>query len=225
MKVTKHLKEKIRLKKKRFYKTGEVIFLHEKKTTGKVVRVIPKDLSVEVLYKKLTENGGVESVTETFLLENVDKYRPAKFNVNIKYMEGQDKKLAIEKNGDWIDVYTNAEVFIHQFEQELIPLGFALEIPKGYEAFLAPRSSTFKNYGVIVANSFGIIDNTYCGDTDEWKLSVVALRETAIPKGAKIAKFRLIKSMTDHDGAKSIKFNEVDTLDNESRGGFGTTGV
>lgn len=212
------------MKKKRFYKTGETIFLHEKKTTGKVVRVIPKDLSIEVLYKKIKEDGKLETLTETFLLENVDKYRPAKFNVNVKYMDGQDKKLELEKNGDWVDVYTNEETTISQFEQALIPLGFALEIPKGYEAFLAPRSSTFKNHGVIVANSFGIIDNTYCGDEDEWKLSVVALRETTIPKGAKIAQFRLIKSMTDHDGAKSIKFNEVDTLDNESRGGFGITG-
>ena len=70
----------------------------------------------------------------------------------------------------------------------------------------------------------GIIDNTYCGDNDEWMLSVVALRDTFIPKGTKIAQFRFIKSMTEHDGTPSIKFRTVETLENESRGGFGTTG-
>lgn len=209
------------MKQKRYYKKGEVVFLHELKTTGKVLEVLPQELSVIVSIKH--REGGAKEVKKV-LLENIDKYRPAKFAVNVKYFEGQDKELKIEKQGDWIDVYTNEDVELKALEHTLINLGFALEIPKGHEAFLAPRSSTFPEHGVIVANSFGIIDNTYCGDDDEWKLSVVALRDTFIPKGTKIAQFRFIKSMTEHDGTPSIKFRTVETLENDSRGGFGTTG-
>jgi len=209
------------MKQKRYYKKGEVVFLHELKTTGKVLEVLPQELSVIVSIKH--REGGAKEVKKV-LLENIDKYRPAKFAVNVKYFEGQDKELKIEKQGDWIDVYTNEDVELKALEHTLINLGFALEIPKGHEAFLAPRSSTFPEHGVIVANSFGIIDNTYCGDDDEWKLSVVALRDTFIPKGTKIAQFRFIKSMTEHDGTPSIKFRKVETLENDSRGGFGTTG-
>lgn len=213
------------MKQKRYYKKGEIVFLHKQKTTGKVIEVLPQELSVLVSVKSYdNKTGKMISIVEKVLLEDVDKYKPAKFNVRVKYLDGQDKKLQIEELGDWIDVYTNEDVTLAQFGHTLIPLGFALEVPKGHEAFLAPRSSTFPKHGVIVANSFGIIDNTYSGDEDEWKLSVIALRDTFIPKGTKIAQFRFVKSMTDHDGTPSVKFREVDTLGNESRGGFGTTG-
>lgn len=212
------------MKQKRYYKKGEIVFLHKLKTTGKVLEVLPQELSVVVSVKTHDEESGKKSTVQKVLLEDIDKYKPAKFNVRVKYFEGQDKKLQIEQLGDWIDVYTNEDVNLDALGHTLIPLGFALEVPKGYEAFLAPRSSTFPNHGVIVANSFGIIDNVYSGDEDEWKLSVIALRDTFISKGTKIAQFRFIKSMTDHDGTPSVKFREVETLGNESRGGFGKTG-
>lgn len=147
-------------------------------------------------------------------------------NIDIKYFNNA-KELTINPNGNWIDVYANVDVTLRAFDHELIPLGFAMKLPEGYEAYLAPRSSTYKNWGIIVANSLGIIDTSYCGDEDEWKLSVICLnpkecangeRVTKIYKGDKIAQFRIIESMP------IIKFNPVESLGNKSRGGFGTSG-
>ena len=151
-------------------------------------------------------------------------------NIDIKYFNNA-KELTINPNGNWIDVYANEDVTLRAFDHALIPLGFAMKLPKGYEAYLAPRSSTYKNWGIIIANSIGIIDTSYCGDEDEWKLSVICLnpkeytssyvdeeRVTRIHKGDKIAQFRIIESMP------IIKFNPVESLGDKSRGGFGTTG-
>ncbi len=105
----------------------------------------------------------------------------------------------------------------------MIPLGFALELPKGFEAHLAPRSSTFKTWGIIQTNSVGIIDDTYIGDNDEWHMPVFCLQEkdekgTLIKKGDKIAQFRIMEVMPNFD------FVEVESFGNEDRGGFGSTG-
>ena len=106
-----------------------------------------------------------------------------------------------------------------------------MQLPKGYEAYIVPRSSTFKKWGVIQANHIGIIDSTYCGDTDEWKMSVIAMQKTSIPKGKKIAQFRiqLSQKATIWQRIKwlfstKIKFQKVDSLNNPSREGFGSTG-
>ena len=147
-------------------------------------------------------------------------------NIDIKYFNNA-RELTINPNGNWIDVYANADITLRAFDHALIPLGFAMKLPEGYEAYLAPRSSTYKNWGIIIANSIGIIDTSYCGDEDEWKLSVICLnpkecangeRVTKIYKGDKIAQFRIIESMP------IVKFNPVESLGNKSRGGFGTTG-
>ena len=153
--------------------------------------------------------------------------------IRIKYFEGAKKLEKIEK-GNWIDVYANESMYIKQGESALIPLGFAMELPQGYEAHLAPRSSTFKKWGIIVANSFGVIDESYKGDNDEWMLSAYCLQGqnqnisdggmsiskpySIIERGDKIAQFRIIEKMP------KIEFEEVDSLDNEDRGGFGSTG-
>ena len=150
----------------------------------------------------------------------------SELDVKIKYFPGA-KKLAINPKGNWIDVYANETVCLTAYQHALIPLGFAMELPQGYEAHLAPRSSTYKNWGIIVANSFGIIDTSYCGDDDEWKLSVLCLepkdfangiKVTKINKGDKIAQFRIIESMP------KINLISVDSLNNPSRDGFGSTG-
>ena len=147
-------------------------------------------------------------------------------NIDIKYFNNA-KELTINPNGNWIDVYANEDVTLRAFDHALIPLGFAMKLPEGYEAYLAPRSSTYKNWGIIIANSIGIIDTSYCGDEDEWKLSVICLnpkecvnaeRVSRIYKGDKIAQFRIIESMP------IVKFNPVESLEGKSRGGFGTTG-
>ena len=93
-----------------------------------------------------------------------------------------------------------------------------MKLPDGYEAWIVPRSSTFKKYHIIQTNGIGIIDNSYCGDNDEWKMPVLAMRDTFIPKGTRICQFRVIKSM------KYPRWKEVTTLETESRGGFGSTG-
>lgn len=146
--------------------------------------------------------------------------------IKVKYFEGATKleKIAI---GNWIDVYAREEVIIPKNTAGMIPLGFAMELPEGYEAHLAPRSSTFKKWGVIQTNSFGIIDETYKGDNDEWLMPLFCLTAktihngipaTIIKKGDKIGQFRIVKAMED------IEFVEVDHLDNPDRGGFGSTG-
>ena len=104
-------------------------------------------------------------------------------------------------------------------EFKLIPLGVAMQLPAGYEAHVCPRSSTFKNFGVIQTNSMGIIDNSYCGDNDQWCLPVIALRTTKIYKNDRICQFRLIKK------TEPIDFTRVKSLGNTDRGGFGSTGV
>ena len=81
-----------------------------------------------------------------------------KLDIQVKYFEGQDKKIEFISKGDWIDVYSNEDVFIPVGEMRLVPLGMAIKLPEGYEAILAPRSSTFKTWGVIQTNSIGIID-------------------------------------------------------------------
>lgn len=101
----------------------------------------------------------------------------------------------------------------------LIPLGVAMKLPKGYEAHVVPRSSTYKNFRIIQANSFGIIDNTYCGNDDMWYFPAIAMEDTVINKGDRICQFRIIKSMP------AIKLEEVSFLHNKSRGGIGSTGV
>ncbi len=156
--------------------------------------------------------------------------------IKIKYFENAVKLNKIEK-GNWIDVYAREDVFIPISQMRLVPLGFALEMPKGYEGHLAPRSSTFKTWGVIQTNGVGVIDESYSGDNDEWKMPLYCLQHrddcelvydenrvgtkrygTWIRKGDKVGQFRIMETM------KEIEFEEVAKLENEDRGGFGSTG-
>lgn len=139
--------------------------------------------------------------------------------IKIKYLRDipQLRPFAV---GDWIDLYTGEDVFIKQGEYTNIPLGIAVQLPVGYEAIIAPRSSTFKRYGIIQTNGIGIIDESYNGDGDEWCLPVYALKsDIFIPKGARICQFRLFKHQL------PCLFGEVSILGNKNRGGFGGTGV
>ena len=135
--------------------------------------------------------------------------------VKIKYF---DKTLPeLECHGDWIDLYNKEEVSLKVSEHKLIDLNVAVKLPKGYEAHILPRSSTFKNYGLLIANSMGVVDNAYCGDNDEWKLSAIATKEITIPKGSRIAQFRIIPS-------QNVKLKTVENLGGIDRGGFGSSG-
>lgn len=147
--------------------------------------------------------------------------------IKIKYFEGATKLQKISK-GDWIDLYAAKDVIIKEKEMKLVPLGVAMELPEGYEAHVAPRSSTFKTWGVIETNSIGIIDHSYMGDNDQWLFPVYCLEPkhvingvpcTVIHKGDKIAQFRIIETMPE------IEFEEVEFLGNANRGGHGSTGT
>lgn len=142
-----------------------------------------------------------------------------KETINIKYFTGNiDKLTYIDGKSDWIDLRAAETVDMDPMEFKLIPLGIAMQLPAGYEAHVIPRSSTFKNFGLIQANSMGLIDESYCGDSDQWYFPAIALRKTTILANDRICQFRIMKHQP------QIEFREVDNLNNESRGGIGSTG-
>ena len=140
-------------------------------------------------------------------------------NIRIKYFTDKIDRLEyIDGKSDWIDLRASEDVELKAGEFKLIPLGVAMELPKGYEAHLVPRSSTFKNYGILQTNSCGIIDCSYCGDEDMWRMPVYATRDTMIHQNDRICQFRIVENQP------KITFDEVESLGNADRGGFGSTG-
>lgn len=139
--------------------------------------------------------------------------------IKIKYFTDKIEKLAyIDGKSDWIDLRASEEVTLKQGEFALVPLGVAMELPKGYEAHIVPRSSTYKNFGVIQANHCGVVDGSYCGDNDMWRMPVLAVRDTVIHVNDRICQFRIMKNQPE------INFDEVKHLEETDRGGFGSTG-
>lgn len=136
----------------------------------------------------------------------------------VKYIRDVDR-IIFTLNGDWVDLRCAEDVTLRKGDFMYIPLGFAMELPLGFEALVVPRSSTFKNFGVIQTNSVGVIDESYCGDNDEWHMPVYATRDTFIPKNTRICQFRIVEHQPD------ITLYECETLNNADRGGLGSTGV
>lgn len=139
-------------------------------------------------------------------------------NIKLKMLADIEPPAAIEQ-GDWIDLRAAETILIVKGEFKYIPLGVAIQLPEGYEAIVAPRSSLFKRRGIIMTNSIGIMDESYCGDGDQWRFPAYATRDTLIPKGERICQFRIVKHQPE------IKFEIVDTLGNPDRGGYGSTGA
>lgn len=137
--------------------------------------------------------------------------------IDIKYLPNAHPLEKIEV-GSWIDLYTYEETTIRQGEQKYINLGVAMKLPEGYEAIMAPRSSTFKNWGITQTNSIGVIDSSYCGDNDIWMFPAHATKTVTIPAGTRICQFRI------QEEQPNIKFNVVESLGTEDRGGLGSTG-
>ena len=140
--------------------------------------------------------------------------------IKIKYFT--DKIIKIEKIGDksdWIDLRAAENVSMKAGEFKLIPLGVAMQLPAGYEAWVVPRSSTYKNFGIRQANSIGVIDGKYCGDNDQWFFPAMADRDTEIHINDRICQFRIIKNQP------NIILEKVEVLGNPDRTGFGSTGV
>lgn len=139
--------------------------------------------------------------------------------IKIRYLTDTVEPLRyIDGKSDWIDLRAAETIEMKAGEFRLIPLGIAIALPKGYEAHIVPRSSTFKNYGLLQANSMGVVDESYCGDEDEWKVPMYATRDCRIEANDRIAQFRIME----HQPA--IEFVPCETLGNPSRGGFGSTG-
>ena len=125
----------------------------------------------------------------------------------------------IEGKSDWIDLRAAEDVVLKKGEFKIISLGVSMKLRDGYEAHLSPRSSTFKKWGIIQVNSVGVIDNSYSGDDDIWGLPVYATRDTEIHLNDRICQFRIMKKQD------VLDFKETDHLSDNSRGGFGSTGV
>lgn len=123
-----------------------------------------------------------------------------------------------KENSDWIDLRSAIDIDLKTGEFKLIPLGVGMKLPKGYEAHIVPRSSTYKNFKIIQTNHQAVIDETYCGDNDQWFYPVLAIEDTHISKNDRICQFRIIKKQP------QITFETVDRLYNEDRGGHGSTG-
>lgn len=139
--------------------------------------------------------------------------------IKIKYFTNKIDKVKKIPKGDWVDLRAAETIKLKAGEFELIPLGVAMELPEGYEAHLAPRGSTFKNFGIIQTNSIGVVDESYKGENDVWFMPVYALRDTVININDRICQFRVIEKMPE------IEFIEVEKLENEDRGGHGSTGI
>lgn len=140
-------------------------------------------------------------------------------SLKIKYLNNEITRLEyIDGKSDWIDLRSAERVELKAGEFRLIHLGVAIELPEGYEAHIVPRSSTFKNFGIIQTNSMGIIDETYCGPNDWYRFPALAVRDTVIDVNDRICQFRIERHQP------RIQFEEVEDLTGADRGGFGSTG-
>ena len=140
--------------------------------------------------------------------------------IKIRYFTDEIERLTyIDGKSDWIDLRAAEEVELKKGEFRLIRLGVAMQLPEGYEAHVVPRSSTFKNFGLIQTNHMGVIDGSYCGDNDEWRFPALAVRDTIIHVNDRICQFRIMKNQP------ALIFEETAHLEGKDRGGFGSTGV
>lgn len=139
--------------------------------------------------------------------------------IYVKYFEKDLIPLEKIAKGDWIDLRSAEDVEMKAGEFRVIRLGVGMILPEGYEAHIAPRSSTYKNFGIIQTNSLGMVDNSYCGEEDEWKMAAYALRDAVIRKNDRICQFRIVEKQPE------IEFEAVEHLSETSRGGFGSTGT
>ena len=139
--------------------------------------------------------------------------------IRIQYLDDTIERLRyIDGKSDWIDLRAAEDISLKKGESTLIPLGVAMKLPEGYEAHIVPRSSAYKNYGIIMTNHMGVVDESYCGPNDWWRMPVLAMRDTFIGKNERIAQFRIME----HQPA--LEFVE-ESLTGKDRGGFGSTGT
>ena len=138
--------------------------------------------------------------------------------IQIKYHDKDLGKIEKIHVGDWIDLRCAERADMEAGQFRILSLGISMKLPKGYEAHVVPRSSTFKKWGVLQTNGIGIIDESYCGENDVWKFPALAMRNTTIFKGDRICQFRIVKKMPE------VQFIEVEQMKDKNRGGLGSTG-
>lgn len=171
--------------------------------------------------KKISElEGKLEKLSNVVgLMSLKEAVYNAPLTVKIKYFDKEITKLEKVEKGDWIDLRSAETVKLKKGETRLIKLGVGMILPKGYEANVVARSSTLKNWGVIQGNCYGVIDNSFNGDGDEWLMPVYAIKDTVINKNDRVCQFRLNKIQP------KIHFEEVQKLKDKDRGSFGSTGT
>lgn len=160
----------------------------------------------------------VSADSDSTLIEYLRAFGVVNNEIKIKYFDPDLTKIEKISKGDWIDLRSAETLDLKQGEYRLIRLGVGMILPDGYEAIVAPRSSTPSKIGVLMSNSIGVIDSSYSGDADEWKFPAYAIRDTHIEKNDRICQFRIIKNMD------PVDIVEVDHLREVSRGGIGSTG-
>lgn len=185
-----------------------------KRETGELVAWIDTNKDKQVLHNDYDLKVGDNlTVVES---EDISLKIRCKFFDKTVYPDGLQKIGG--NRSDWIDLRAAEDVTLEKGRLYYIPLGVAIELPKGYEALVAPRSSTPKNFFILMANSIGVIDETFRGDNDQWCMPAYAIQDTEIKKGERICQFRIIEHQPE------IEFEVVDHLGNEDRGGWGTSG-
>lgn len=202
----------------------------------KLVKKMNSTLQTNAVYYKHPSNSAknyirfpssdyetLKSIVQCFIPSDVDIVQDkfgiecASVTVKVKYHTGKESAILMP-NSDWIDLRAAETVEMKMGEYRLISLGVSMQLPSGFEAHIAPRSSTFKHWGILLVNGIGIIDNSFCGDNDIWSFPALATRDIKICEGDRICQFRIMRKQP------VIKFEEVDHLGNENRGGIGSTG-
>ena len=138
--------------------------------------------------------------------------------IKIKY-HSDIEKISPISIGNWVDLRISQDYMLMKGESAILSLGISMKLPEGFEAHIAPRSSTFSKWGIIQTNGVGVVDNSYSGNNDVWKMAVYATRDTYIEKNSRVCQFRIMEIQPE------LVFEEVDSLDDISRGGFGSSGI
>lgn len=172
----------------------------------------------KVIKAMKTINYGEKS-RRVYLSDKYERMEQFKYYVFVRYAEPDMIPMEQKIGGDWIDLRSAEDVSFKKGEFKLISLGFAMKLPDGYEAHVVPRSSTFKNFGIIQTNHMGVIDNSYSGNDDIWHFPALAVRDTGIHKNDRICQFRIVRNQP------KIVFETVDKLSDTNRGGIGSTGI
>jgi len=204
---------------KNYFELKEKVYLKELKKSAIIQALNPEQKEATCSYF-VGKDGEGKPIFEQADIKfwNISKFKKP-LEIKIKYFDETLPKIEKFVIGDWVDLRASEDISFKQFEFKQVFFGISMELPKGYEAHIAPRGSTFKNFGIIQTNSVGIVDESFCGNNDQWFAPILAMRDTEIKKGDRIAQFRIMRKMP------KTRFIEVTELGNENRGGFGSTGV